>query len=92
MYVYVVVLMFNYIFWCGLIFQFQNVAFSSCSNYFQESPIGNSDSRTGLTRNPINGVPSARLWRKLQIIFEYLWTFRGLASKQCTDTIEIKSC
>ena len=34
---------------------------------FQDRPIGNSDSHTGLTSNPINGVPSARLQRKLQI-------------------------
>ena len=26
---------------------------------FREGPVGNSESRTGLTRNPINGVPSA---------------------------------
>ena len=29
---------------------------------FQDSPIGNSDSCTGLTRNPINGVLSARTY------------------------------
>ena len=26
---------------------------------FWEGPVGNSESRTGFTRNPINGVPSA---------------------------------
>ena len=38
---------------------------------FREGPVGNSESRTGLTHNPINGVPSARfahLQRELQII------------------------
>ena len=38
---------------------------------FREGPVGNSESRTGLTHNPINRVPSARfahLQRELQII------------------------
>ena len=42
---------------------------------FREGPVGNSESRTGLTRNPINGVPSARfarLWRELQITRDLL--------------------
>ena len=37
---------------------------------FEESPTRNSYSHMGLTRNPINRVPSARfthLWRKLRI-------------------------
>ena len=40
---------------------------------FREGPVGNSESRTGLTRNPINGVPSANERserRELQIIMQ----------------------
>ena len=56
---------------------------------FRDSLIGNSDSCTGLTHNPINGVPSARFTcfrRKLQINFNRSETLINMPIHYITAT------
>ena len=56
---------------------------------FQDSPIGNSDSRTGLTRNPVH---FARLWRKLQTTMPTTMIRRTISSRMRSANPLAASC
>ena len=61
---------------------------------FREGPVGNSESRTGLTRNPINRVPSARfarLRRELQISYPQIYCLNWVHYLNPMNELEIIS-